>query len=66
MAQQMQLLIFLTTVVTFEFISKTGGEGGSKVDFSAKNDLAAKADAAASGSQVAGRHCVRRRRFKDQ
>ena len=37
----------------FEFISKTGGEGGSKVDFSAKNDLAAKADAAASGSQVA-------------
>ena len=53
MAQQMQLLIFSYDGGHFEFISKTGGEGGSKVDFSAKNDLAAKADAAASGSQVA-------------
>ena len=37
----------------FEFISKTGGEGGSQVDFASKSDVAAKGDAAATGSQAA-------------
>ena len=37
----------------FEVITKTGGEGGSVIDVSAKGDLSAKADAQASGSHEA-------------
>ena len=48
----------------FEFISKTGGEGGSKVDFSAKNDLAAKGRRSSKRQSGCRRHCVRRRRSR--